>query len=151
MIAEVKSYKTAISRSGPSAPLRFVESNFKSSDLILDYGCGKGADTEYLRGKGYYVDSYDPYYSNIDLSDKDSFYDVIICNYVLNVLEIDQEASLISDIKSKLKPGGRAYVSVRRDSFSEGHSSRGYQRVVNLNGYPSYEKKGCYEIYFVSK
>ena len=28
MNTEVKSYKTAISRSGPSAPLRFVESNF---------------------------------------------------------------------------------------------------------------------------
>ena len=151
MITEVKSYKTAISRSGPSAPLRFVESSFKTNDMILDYGCGKGADTEYLRGKGYSVDAYDPHYSNIDLSKKESFYDVIICNYVLNVLGIEEEDSLISDIKSKLKPNGKAYISVRRDSFSEGYSSRGYQRVVRLNGYPSYEKKGAYEIYFVSK
>ena len=121
------------------------------SDLILDYGCGKGADVKYLKGKGHSVDGYDPYYNDIDLSSKDSYYDVVICSYVLNVLDKSKERALVDDIMSKLKSGGRAYISVRRDSFKEGFTSRGYQRYVELGSYPSFEKKGAFEIYFITK
>ena len=147
----VSSYKTAINRSGPSAPLRYIEDSLDANDLILDYGCGKGADVKYLKSKGYSVDGYDPYYNDIDLSNKDSYYDVVICNYVFNVLDKSKESKLMSDILLKLKDGGKAYVSVRRDSFKEGFTSRGYQRYVELGGYPSFEKKGAFEIYFITK
>ena len=148
---QVSSYKTAINRSGPSAPLRFIEGSLELDNLILDYGCGKGADVKYLKSKGYNVDGYDPYYNDIDLSSKDSYYDVVICNYVFNVLDASEEDSLMNSILSKLKVGGRAYISVRRDSFREGFTSRGYQRYVELKGYPSFEKKGAFEIYFITK
>ena len=148
---EVSSYRTAIARSGPSAPLRHIESIINKSSLILDYGCGKGSDVAYLKSKGFDVDGYDPYYSDIDLSGKNSYYDVVICNYVLNVLDASMEEQVLDNILSKLKDGGRAYISVRRDSFKEGVTSRGYQRYVYLNDYPSFEKKGAFEIYFISK
>jgi len=147
----VRSYRTAIHRSGPSAPLKYIEDSLKLSDLILDYGCGKGADVRYLESKGYSVDGYDPYYNNIDLSNKDLYYDVVVCNYVFNVLDKSEEELLMNNILSKLKNGGRAYISVRRDSFKEGVTSRGYQRYVELNEYPSFEKKGSFEIYFITK
>ena len=149
--SEVSSYRTAISRSGPSAPLRHIESSLNKGDLILDYGCGKGADVKYLNDKGFTVEGYDPYYCNIDLSCKNSYYDVVICNYVFNVLEKEKESDLMASIVSKLKPGGRAYISVRRDSFEEGYTSRGYQRNVRFGNLPSFEKKGAFELYFVTK
>ena len=147
----VSSYRTAITRKGPSAPLKYIEGSLRPNTLILDYGCGRGADVSYLRKKGYCVDGYDPYYSNIDLSGKDSYYDVVLCNYVFNVLDKSEENTLMQNIMSKLKSGGKAYISVRRDSFVEGYTSRGYQRYVRLEGHSSFEKKGAFEIYFITK
>ena len=57
------SHKTAISRKGPSAPLKFILSNEEVKEPILDYGCGKGADSKHLTSLNYNVTSYDPYWN----------------------------------------------------------------------------------------
>ena len=52
-----KSHKTAIARSGPSAPLLTLEKMGLINGEVLDYGCGKGADEKYLLSKNISIDS----------------------------------------------------------------------------------------------
>ena len=150
-LSEVISYGTAIKRSGPSAPLKAVESELNKDTLILDYGCGRGADVDYLKINGYNICGYDPHWMPVDLSSKAELFDVILCTYVLNVLPKSHEDGIILDIKSHLSESGKAFVSVRRDDFKEGYSSRGFQRKVELN-YPIFKSKsGAYCIYEICK
>tara|TARA_Y100000310_G_C20590142_1_gene767539 strand:- start:747 stop:1208 length:462 start_codon:yes stop_codon:yes gene_type:complete len=150
-LSGVTSYSTAIKRSGPSVPLKAVESQLNAKDLILDYGCGRGTDVSYLKAKGYSVCGYDPHWLPTDLSDKSGLFDVVLCTYVLNVLPKSHEDSIISEIKSYLSEGGKAFVAVRRDKFKEGQTPRGFQRMVELN-YPVFKSKsGAYCVYEISK
>ena len=72
----------------------------------------------------------------------------ILCNYVLNVLPPEEESSVLDDIRSKLTPGGVAYIAVRRDLKAEGTTSKGtYQRNVKLDLPILYERKGAFCIY----
>jgi hypothetical protein len=145
----VKSYKTAISRSNPSAPLRYLEKMGLIKGRVLDYGCGRGADGRYLTSKSISTDSYDPHWSPISLEGRQ--YDVILCTYVLNVLEKKDERSIIKKIRQRLAPNGKAYISVRRDIKTDGPTSRGFQRTVCLP-YPIIkEKKSNYCIYELSQ
>jgi len=142
-----KSYNTAIARKGPSSPLLSLEKMGLISGKVLDYGCGKGADGKYLSSKSISVDSYDPFWNPINLNQK---YDTILCTYVLNVLEGNEEEELISNILKHLSPKGKAYISVRRDIKKDGKTSRGYQRNVTLT-YPIIkERKNNYCIYELS-
>lgn len=75
---------------------------------ILDYGCGHGFDASRLG-----ADKYDPYF--YPTRPKEQF-NVIYCNYVLNVIEDPAEsAKVLEDISSLLTPNGVAYISVRND------------------------------------
>jgi 2-polyprenyl-3-methyl-5-hydroxy-6-metoxy-1,4-benzoquinol methylase len=150
-LSEVVSYNTAIKRNRPSAPLKSIECQLSHGDLILDYGCGKGDDVKYLKGEGYNVVGYDPHWNMLDLSDKSGLFDVVLCTYVLNVLPKKEEDGIISSILTCLSEDGKAFIAVRRDKFREGYSSRGFQRVVELD-YPIFESKsGSYCIYQLSK
>ena len=83
----------------------------------LDYGCGRGNDAELLG-----MDRYDPYYFPQATAPE---YDVVTCNYVLNVLESKNERTqVITQLKGKTRLGGVIYVSVRND-------------IRNLNGLTS--------------
>jgi ubiquinone/menaquinone biosynthesis C-methylase UbiE len=77
---------------------------------ILDYGQGKGKDVEWLRE---HIQGYDPYWKNTPEVLIDNFYDVVLNNYVLNVVQEDVRHSILEDIKRVLKPCGYAYISVR--------------------------------------
>ena len=145
----VSSYNTAIARSGPSAPLLYLEKKGLLSGSILDYGCGKGADHNYMRSIGLDSDSFDPHWNNKSL-DK-SEYDTILCTYVLNVVKESEENNVISSILSLLKDGGRAYITVRRDIKKDGETSRGFQRMVQLKSPVLKEYKGNYCIYVIDK
>jgi ATP adenylyltransferase len=145
------SHQTAISRKGPSAPLKLILSEEKISNPILDYGSGRGADSRHLSGLGYKVTSYDPHWSPISIDDKLGHFNTIICNYVLNVVDETEEKLIISDIKSLLSASGVAYLTVRRDIKKEGVTARGFQRNVSLSIKPFREKKGSFCIYKVRK
>jgi len=126
--AEVTSsaYKTAITRTKISAPTRFLKEEGLLKGDVLDYGCGKGFDADELG-----FDKYDPhFFPDTELST----YDVIVCNYVLNVVDEDTGKQIIETIRSLLKVGGKAYISVRRDfKVKEYVSKKGtYQRLVDL-------------------
>jgi hypothetical protein len=141
------SHKTAKTRNKLSAPMQYLLDNElilskgNYDNMILDYGCGKGSDADALL-----IDSYDPYYAPTYPTAK---YDIITCNYVLNVIESTTERSnVLSNIKSLLKPGGVAYVSVRRDKMAEGYTKTGtYQATVKLDLPIVTEQKGKYIIY----
>jgi len=147
---KVYSYNTAIKRSKPSAPLKYLLDKDLLYGNILDYGCGRGFDSEYLRGLNYSVDSYDPHWNPNGIN-RDS-YDSIFCNYVLNVLQTDSEIlSVMQKATSFLSDNGKAYFAVRRDVKKVGFTSRGFQRKVFLSAPILYEKSGSFCTYIVDK
>lgn len=161
---ENNSWKTAITRIRPSSPIQWVEKRHKRStgnpdwnifdttigqggNRILDYGCGKGFDADYIGG-----DKYDPHWFPARPGGP---YDVVFCTYVLNVVDKPERTYILEDIDSLLSEGGMSYVTVRRDIPPMGlWHSRGYGQYYVLGrdmfeaGYQSvYRKKNAFEIY----
>jgi len=106
-------HKTAISRNKLSLPVRLAIKHglINKDDSILDYGCGKGKDEEYLQRLGYLdVNGYDPYYRpNGDWKQK---YGIVFLNYVLNV--IDNPPERITTLYNAYnKASKRLIISVR--------------------------------------
>ena len=138
-------HKTAIARRSPSAPVKWLYANNMLNGQVLDYGCGRGFDSDYYGFK-----KYDPYY----FPDQDVLknrFDTVVCVYVLNVIDISEEKQVIEKISSILNEGGRAYFAVRRDLVSSEIKMNGYcQRLVTLN-FPSVVKTKTFEIYVLEE
>ena len=155
--AAANGYKTAITRKKLSAPMNWLYNNHKllsgiigqggqSRDYnLLDYGCGKGSDAEYLS-----MDRYDPHFFPELVEGK--LYDTITCTYVLNVVTEEQQYDILNRIKQLLKEDGTAYITVRRDLKTDKTiTKRGtLQRMVRLDLPVVHETQG-YCIYEVKK
>jgi len=117
-LMEIKYWRTAIARRKPSLPLRKVIDRFSKVDKILDYGCGRGFDIEYLKSLGYDAYGYDPYFSKYNHPEilTPDTYDVVLCFYVLNIVLPEDRHKILENIKRVLKTGGRAYIAVRDKS-----------------------------------
>lgn len=141
----MKAHLTAIKRNKISAPMTYLATNgFFNSYLCLDYGCGRGFDAD-----AFGFEKYDPHYFP---QRPTKSYDIITCNYVLNVVEETEADKIIADIRSLLNTGGVAYVTVRRDVKKDGLTSRGtFQRNVVLSLPTVAEKKGQFCIYKLTK
>lgn len=143
---------TAIRRTGPSAPLRYLiasgefwrDASWSSFGLngptILDYGCGHGADVEHLRSLGYDADGWDPYWQPRRPAQR---YDIVLCTYVLNVITCDAErAEALRQVQEWTKPGGVAFVTVRRDLDADTESQRriflDFPSIVAGTGFETY-------------
>ena len=137
-----KSHNTAIARKKPSVPMRHLAKiGFLENGRKLDYGCGRGFDADF-----FHMDRYDPHYSPAKPTKK---YDIITCNYVLNVVSEFDGANILQEIKGLLKAEGTAYITVRRDIKKEGYTSKGtYQRNVVLD-LPILKETKAYCIYMV--
>lgn len=131
---------TAIVRKKPSLPMVFLSNNGLLLGDVLDYGCGRGFDVDFFG-----IDGYDPYWE-VGIK-KDKKYDTIVCNYVLNVVSEEEQKKIISDIRSLLKPEGKAYFTVRRDIKKDYKVGNYVQRVVILNDALSILKTKGFEIY----
>jgi len=144
-----KSHLTAITRKTLSAPsavlaydLEVIPAHDEGKDC-LDFGCGKGQDAGFLA-----FDKYDPHFFP-NLPDKK--YDLILCNYVLNVVGESEGQEIINQIRSLLKPTGTAFITVRRDVKVDGFTKKGtYQRNVVLD-LPVVRQTSTYCIYKLSK
>jgi diadenosine tetraphosphate (Ap4A) HIT family hydrolase len=129
------SHLTAKERSTPSFPTKTLFDQRLIVGDVLDFGCGRGADAEFLRRQGCNVVGFDPHYSPIY---PDKKFDTILCNYVLNVLLPEEQAHVLMAISELLQPSGKAYFSVRRDITKSGfrthaiHGSAVYQCNVIL-------------------
>jgi cyclopropane fatty-acyl-phospholipid synthase-like methyltransferase len=134
--------RTAITRDKSSLPARWLIENelVKRGSSTLDFGSGKGKDAA-----TYGWSKYDPVHGPKELPDRK--FDNVVSMFVLNVLPKSEEAGVLSKIRSMLKPGGKAYVAVRRDLEKSGETSTGtFQRNVVLSS-KSVHKEAGFEIY----
>lgn len=130
------SAKTAITRKKPSVPTRYLIEQGLIKGRTLDFGCGRGFDAQYLE-----CESYDP---NYQPNMPEGEFDTIICNYVLNVVDKGVEFEILRQIWNKLKVGGTAYISVRRDQ----KLSKSEQRYINLHELETvHEQNNQYQMY----
>ena len=142
-------YLTAKERKYPSYPTKYLYNRKLLQGEILDYGCGYGEDVKFLRENGFNVDGYDLYYKP-ELKEKK--FDIIICNYVLNVLLLEQQSEVLMHISELLKPEGKAFFTVRRDIKYVGyrlhkiHKKYTYQCNVVLPYKSIFKNENC-EIY----
>jgi SAM-dependent methyltransferase len=112
-----KSHNTAKARKQPSAPIKLLQEQNLIRGRVLDYGCGRGYDAIY-----YGFEMYDPYWWNFKPK---GYFDTVVCNYVLNVVDEETEKEILSSIKRYLKKNGVAYIAVRRDLKEWGVNSKG--------------------------
>ena len=147
------SFKTAIRRNKPSSPCVWLVKSglINPDDKVLDYGCGKGDDVRGLANIGIDVTGYDPHYAPQEAPFK--HYDVVMCNYVLNVLDDDDQVyDCIAKATSHAKDNGKVYFTVRRDLKKQkvvNHNRKTVQRNVELDGRQFVSVHSCagYEIY----
>lgn len=142
-------YLTAKVRNSLSFPARFLFKENRILGEVLDFGCGFGKDVELINEKGINIVGYDPYYFPNYPTYK---FDTILCIYVLNVLLPEEQALVLLNISSLLKPNGKAYYAVRRDITYEGfrthniYKQQTYQCNINLPFKSVYLNDSC-EIY----
>jgi len=152
--AQINSHKTAIGRTKPSAPARWlVENRYIDHrfDRVLDYGCGRGFDADY-----YGWNKYDPHYFPIIIAKRKKeitwAYPIVLCSYVLNTLPKKHENALLENIQYYLEDSmSAAYITVRRNIKKVGYTSKGtYQRNVKLK-LPVVHETSDYCIYLLKK
>ena len=116
MVGQYNPFKTAISRNGLSVPMReLINLNiFNLTDKCIDIGCGKGQDVLFLQYMGINIVGYDEYNNEYKddklLNDK---YDIVTCNYVFNVIDLDEHKELLNKINEL---SDNIYITVRSDS-----------------------------------
>ncbi len=131
----LNSHRTAKERDKMSYPTRILLERDLLQGDILDFGCGFGKDVEKLQEKNLNVTGYDPHY-HPEYPEKQ--FDTIICHYVLNVLQNQNQAKVLFEVSRLLKFVGKAYFSVRRDIKKPGfrthfvHKVKTYQTNVVL-------------------
>jgi diadenosine tetraphosphate (Ap4A) HIT family hydrolase len=143
------SHLTAKERDSLSFPAKMILNKKLLQGEILDYGCGFGSDVQLFKDKGFLIEGYDPHYFPHFPSKK---FDTILCFYVLNVLLPEEQADVIMNISTLLKPNGKAYFAVRRDLQHEGyrihkiHKVQTYQCTIKLPFESIFKNDSC-EIY----
>jgi len=111
---------TAISRSGPSFPLKLALRRKLIHGRVFDWGCGKGQDILFLRKLGFKCEGWDPYYKKETPPEifPKGYFHWIQCIYVLNTIPSQSaREEIISKIFEFLPSGGHLYIAVRE--FSE--------------------------------
>jgi len=114
------SKRTAVShtirkRKTASLPIRLITRKAELQGVILHFGCGKDqAGTGLLNAQSGVVVAmeYDPNYVDYPEVLEDQ-YDIVIANYVLNVLPPKERKKAIKQIRSCMKKKGVAYITVR--------------------------------------
>lgn len=81
---------TAIRRNATSRPLALLLANglVAANDRVLDFGCGYGEDVDHLRQLGHDAVGWDPHHRPEGPLEPA---DVVLCSYVLNVIEKPSE------------------------------------------------------------
>ncbi len=142
-----KSWKTAIRRKAISRPMSYLHSMGLLKGRVLDFGCGHGQDVERLANLGVNIHGYDPHLQPDLPRGK---FDVITCNYVLNVLPAHERLTVLAHISTLLRKGGVAYISVRRDIKADYVTAAGTQQYyVELPATVQHENRGSFIMYKV--
>lgn len=106
----------------------------------IDYGCG--------RRTWYDLDGWDPHWRPTPAPEQDH-YQTAVCCYVLNVVDEEEVQSVLDGLMACVKPGGTAYVAVRRDLPTSGKKGRGvWQHYVTLDApWKSILSNSSFELY----
>ena len=114
---EIKRGNTAISRQKMSRPMKkMYESGKFDNKRVLDYGCGKGFDVEYLKERKIDIQGYEPFASDKYLQLPEGKFDIITNNYVLNVIEDPIERKNLVEKMKNL--ADEVVITVRADKKS---------------------------------
>ncbi|MGL6098907.1 MAG: methyltransferase domain-containing protein [Fusobacteriaceae bacterium] len=146
---------TAITRAEISRPLRYMlkESLIKTGNKVLDYGAGKLKDTNWLNENGCECTAYDKYHPDKEFNSLwccfGVEYDILMCNYVFNVIkeleDFKSALKIIKNVKAKHK-----YISIRNDVKSVKpnweycnkndcyYTGRSYQRFIGVEQLDDY-------------
>ncbi|WP_321416584.1 methyltransferase domain-containing protein [uncultured Methanomethylovorans sp.] len=146
------SYKTAISRSGPSQVAKRLVAYIKRElpelkvDRILDYGCGKGADLVYYENELHCkADGWDPHEPFGFSEYPCGKYDIVTCFFVLNVIpEISERYDIIKKAISYVKDNGFLLIATRSGREIESEASTKGWKTHN-DGYWSSEKRCMFQ------
>lgn len=114
----IKRGNTAIGRTKHSKPYQYmINKNIIGDNMsILDFGCGRGFDVSTLKGQGYTIEGYDkfqPLWDDKEVIHYTRKYDLITCNYVMNVVEEESERWYLLETMKGLS--NRIILSVRAD------------------------------------
>jgi len=143
------SHLTAKERDSLSFPAKILFNKHLLLGEVLDFGCGFGSDVTFLQSKGINIVGYDKHYFP-EFPQKQ--FDTIICFYVLNVLQQEEQSLVLMELSQLIKPTGKVYIAVRRDIQYEGfrthkiHQQKTFQCNVILNFKSVFKNNSC-EIY----
>lgn len=112
------SHLTAMHRTGPSSIARaLIEGGFLqagSTQRVLDFGCGHGADVAYYRAQRLAADGYDPHTPYGWHDPPTGQYDIVTLVFVLNVVpKLEQRVDILRDVYHLLGSGGKVAVATR--------------------------------------
>lgn len=113
---EIQSWKTAINRKFPSAPLlRGFFFDLNKEDTILDYGCGYGFDVTFLQLKGFDVEGYDSYHTPYRFAQlSKGYYNKVICSYVINVIPtVEERIDVLNKLNYFSTEDATIYITIR--------------------------------------
>ena len=138
--------RTAITRNGPSAPVKALWKAGLIKAPVLDFGSGRGEDARWLRGKGLKVDAYDPHHGPTQLPERK--YATVLATYVHCVLPRAQQTKATQQVRSRLRDGGRGLITVRTDTCPS--PPGGVQECVKMS-FPVAERGSGFQTFEVSK
>jgi hypothetical protein len=111
---------------------------------VLDFGCGRGKDVEWLRNEGFDADGYDIAAKFAATTRPKRLFDVVLAIYVANVLGPARRIAALRDAWSFVKAGGRLFVVSRsRQEIEREARERDWER--HLDGYFSDRKTGKFQ------
>ena len=102
----IKELGGAVRRETVSSTARFLDEHRLLRGRVLDYGCGFGFDADHFGWE-----AFDPHYRQ---RLPDGLFDTVVCNHVANMLTRDSRQELFRALQARLRPQGKAYVSVSR-------------------------------------
>jgi DNA phosphorothioation-associated putative methyltransferase len=122
-------HRTAMARKTPSLGLKtaqrfnLLHTARGERGVILDYGCGRGDDVSFLNTLGFDATGYDPnlpddhYYALLSMPPvARGCYDLVLCTFVLNVVEDHAvRRFIVRDAFEYVAPGGALLVTVRHE------------------------------------
>jgi hypothetical protein len=128
-------YGTAVSRKVMSRPMSFfLEFGLLNGD-VLDYGSGQDVHE---------FDRYDPFYANNPEIFK-ARYDVVTCNYVLNVIPLEHcRRQTVFTVNGLLKPEGYALFTVKMDGAEDSINTKGFQSGWSFNEWLQFLRTFCF-------
>jgi hypothetical protein len=108
---------------------------------ILDASSGLGIGTDHGIQRGFDVEDIEPFYGEgyrpifSDYSRLNKQYDVVISSAVINVLTQDDSDAMVTAIGKALKPGGRAFITVRSASSVDGSLKGGESKRLSQSAH----------------